>query len=70
MVNAIKIIQENDIQALFLENDTPDKSAKTVAHETGIKIVTGLNVETLPNSSVTYIDFMKKNIQLIVENLR
>ena len=70
LVNAIKIIQENDVQALFLENETPEKTANTVAHETGIKIVTGLNVETLPNSSVTYIDFMKNNIQIIVENLR
>ena len=69
LVNAIKIIQENDIHALFLENETPEKTANTVAHETGIKIVTGLNVETLPDSSVTYIDFMKNNIQLIVENL-
>ena len=69
LVDAIKIIQENDIHALFLENETPEKTANTVAHETGIKIVTGLNVETLPDSSVTYIDFMKNNIQLIVENL-
>ena len=69
LVEAIKIIQENDIHALFLENETPEKTANTVAHETGIKIVTGLNVETLPDSSVTYIDFMKNNIQLIVENL-
>ena len=69
LVEAIKVIQENDIHALFLENETPEKTANTVAHETGIKIVTGLNVETLPDSSVTYIDFMKNNIQLIVENL-
>ena len=69
LVDAIKIIQENDIHALFLENETPEKTANTVAHETGIKIVTGLNVETLPDSSVTYIDFMKNNIQIIVENL-
>ena len=69
LVEAIKIIQENDIHALFLENETPEKTANTVAHETGIKIVTGLNVETLPDSSVTYIDFMKNNIQIIVENL-
>ena len=69
LVEAIKVIQENDIHALFLENETPEKTANTVAHETGIKIVTGLNVETLPDSSVTYIDFMKNNIQIIVENL-
>ena len=69
LVEAIRIIQENNIHALFLENETPEKTANTVAHETGIKIVTGLNVETLPDSSVTYIDFMKNNIQLIVENL-
>ena len=69
LVEAIKVIQETDIHALFLENETPEKTANTVAHETGIKIVTGLNVETLPDSSVTYIDFMKNNIQIIVENL-
>ena len=70
LVNATKLIQENDIQVIFLENDTSNKSAKTVANETGIKVVTGLNVETLSNKSQTYIDFMKNNTQIIVENLQ
>ena len=69
LVRAVNLIQENDIQVIFLENDTPDKSARTVANETGIKVVTGLNVETLSNKSPTYIDFMENNIQVIVENL-
>ena len=56
--------------SLILSADTPDKSAKTVANETGIKVVTGLNVETLSNKSQTYIDFIEKNIKIIVENLQ
>ena len=69
LVNAVELIKENDIQVIFLENDTPDKSVKTVADETGIRIVTGLSVETLSNNSQTYVDFMENNIQVIVENL-
>ena len=69
LVNAVELIKENDIQVIFLENDTPDKSVKTVADETGIRVVTGLSVETLSNNSQTYVDFMENNIQVIVENL-
>jgi len=70
LVNAVKLIKKHDIKVIFLENETPDKSAKTVADETGIKVVSGLGVETLKDKSQNYVTFMKSNIDIIIENLK
>ena len=70
LVNAVKLIKKHDIKIIFLENETPDKSAKTVADETGIKVVSGLGVETLKDKNQNYVTFMKSNIDIIIENLK
>jgi ABC-type Zn uptake system ZnuABC Zn-binding protein ZnuA len=69
LVDAVKFIKKNDVKVIFLENTNADKVVKTVADETGIRIVTGLMVETLTDDGQTYIDFMNKNINIIVSNL-
>ncbi len=68
LASAIRLIRKHDIQVIFLGNDTNGKTSQRIAEETGIRVVTGLNVETL-NPGQSYVDFIKYNINLIVSNL-
>lgn len=68
ITSIINIIRDNDVRVIFLENETSDKSAQVVANETGVKLRSGLMVETLKHNQ-TYVDFMKNNIAIIVSNL-
>ena len=52
-----------------MESETPTKAAEVIAQETGITLVSGLWVETLQEGQ-SYVDFMKSNINIIVENLK
>ena len=45
------------------------KAAEVIADETGAILVSGLWVETLKENQ-SYIDFMKTNIGIIVDNLQ
>ena len=65
----IEEIKEHEIKVLFLESESPTKSAEIIAAETNIKLVSGLWVETLKINQ-SYIDFLKNNVDLIVENLK
>ena len=64
----IDLIKEHDIQVIFLENESSEQFSERVAEETGIKMATGLSVETLTDGQ-TYVDFVNHNIQIIVSNL-
>ena len=70
MVEAIELIKVHGVQVIFLEAETSDATAKIVADESGIEVVSGLRVETLKNQDEDYIDFMKQNIEVIVETLK
>ena len=69
LVNVIETIKENQIKAIFLESESPTQAAEVIADETGAILVSGLWVETL-NENQSYIDFMKTNIGIIVDNLK
>ena len=69
LVKVIEEIKEHEIKVLFLESESPTKSAEIIAAETNIKLVSGLWVETLKINQ-SYIDFLKTNVDLIVENLK
>ena len=69
LVKVIEEIKEHEIKVLFLESESPAKSAEIIAAETNIKLVSGLWVETLKINQ-SYIDFLKTNVDLIVENLK
>ena len=69
LVNVIEEIKEHEIKVLFVESESPTKSAEIIAAETNIKLVSGLWVETLKINQ-SYIDFLKTNVDLIVENLK
>ena len=69
LVEVIEEIKEHEIKVLFMESETPTKAAEVIAQETGITLVSGLWVETLQEGQ-SYVDFMKSNINIIVENLK
>ncbi|MFL2764145.1 MAG: metal ABC transporter substrate-binding protein [Dehalococcoidia bacterium] len=69
LVHVIETIKENQIKAIFLESESPTKAAQVIADETEAIIVSGLWVETLKENQ-SYIDFMKTNIGIIVDNLQ
>ena len=69
LVSAVKFIKAHNVQVIFLEESHADKAVRAGADETGIRVAQGLNVETLADPSQTYVDFIKSNIEVIVENL-
>ena len=69
LVEVIEEIKEHEIKVLFIESESPTKAAEVIAQETGITLVSGLWVETLQEGQ-SYVDFMKSNVNIIVENLK
>ncbi|MQG50739.1 MAG: zinc ABC transporter substrate-binding protein [SAR202 cluster bacterium] len=69
LVEVIEEIKEHEIKVLFMESESPTKAAEVIAQETGITLVSGLWVETLQEGQ-SYVDFMKSNVNIIVENLK
>ena len=69
LVEVIEEIKEHGIKVIFIESESPTQSAEIVAKEANAKLVSGLWVETLKENQ-SYIDFLKTNVSLIVENLK
>ena len=69
LVEVIEEIKEHGIKVIFIESESPTQSAEIVAKEANAKLVSGLWVETLQENQ-SYIDFLKTNVSLIVENLK
>ena len=69
LVEVIEEIKEHKIKVIFLESESPSKSAEIIAKETNASLVSGLWVETLKENQ-SYIDFLTTNVNLIVENLK
>ena len=64
----IEIIKDNNIKVLFVESEASDRFADVISNETEVNVVTGLWVETL-QADESYVDFLRKNVNLIVDNL-
>lgn len=69
LVSVIETIKDNQIKAIFIESESPTKAAEIIAEEANVNLVTGLWVEALKKNQ-SYIDFMKSNVSIIVENLK
>ena len=69
LVKVIEKIKDHEIKVIFIESESPSKSAEIIAKDTGVSLVSGLWVETLKENQ-SYIDFIKTNVELIVENLK
>jgi len=66
--NVIDLIEKNHIEVMFLEAETSSQYTKVIEQETGIKLISGLWVETLQENQ-SYVDWLESNINIIVNNL-
>jgi len=72
MAGLIDQINASGAPAIFLDASDNDTLAQQIADETGVRVVTGLHLESLTDGApaATYIDMMKHNVTLIVEALK
>jgi len=68
LVSAIEAVERNEISVIFLDSRFNDESARRVAEETGINVVSGLEVESL-GSTGSYVNMMMLNVKILVSNL-
>ena len=68
LVFAIKQINDKDIKVIFVDETRSAKASERVSEETGIRVVTGLKVESLTVGQ-TYLDFMENNMNIIFSNI-
>ena len=66
--NAIEIIEKNHIEVMFLEAESLSQYSEVIEQETGIKLVSGLWVETLQENQ-SYLNWLENNVTIIVDNL-
>jgi len=71
MADLIDQIRSSSAPAIFLDASDNESLAEQIADETGVRVVTGLHLESLTEGAptATYIDMMKHNVALIVEAL-
>jgi iron/zinc/copper transport system substrate-binding protein len=72
MKNIIKIIDENQVPALFLETSVNPKTMETISNETGVPIHSKIFTDSLAKKgeeSDTYLKMIKWNIDKVVEGL-
>jgi len=68
LIDAVRLIGDHEVTVILLEREVTSDVALIVADEAGIAVASGLNVEAL-QSGQSYVDFMKKNVDIIVSNL-
>jgi ABC-type Zn uptake system ZnuABC Zn-binding protein ZnuA len=72
MANLIDQIKSSGAPAIFLDASDNESLAKQIADETGVRVVTGLHLESLTDGApaATYVDMMKHNVTLIIDALK
>jgi zinc/manganese transport system substrate-binding protein len=73
MAALIDVIRRDAVPAIFLDISESPNLADQIAQETGVKVVTGLYVETLSapdGPAPTYVDMLKEDTTLIVDALK
>ena len=68
LADVLDVIEDNNVQVMFIEAEAPSVYGETIAQESDIKVVTGLWVETLKENQ-SYTTWLLENVQLIVDNL-
>ena len=69
LVKVIEDIKDHGIKVIFIEAESPTKSAEIIAKDSNARLVSGLWVETLKTNQ-SYLDFLRTNVNLIVTNLK
>ena len=67
LAGVLDVIEDNNVQVMFIEAEAPSVYGETIAQEADIKVVTGLWVETLKENQ-SYTTRLLENVQLIVDN--
>ena len=70
---AIKIVRDSKVKALFTEPQYPAKAAETIASETGAKIYAldpGVTGEADENAADDYLKLMENNLKSLEEALK
>ena len=73
LADLIETINHESVPAVFAEKSHSQRLAKSIAEETGAKLIGGLYTGSLGDAggeAGTYIDLMQYNVQTIVEALR
>lgn len=74
LADAVKLVRERKVKALFAEPQFPDKSAQVVARETGVRVYSLDPVVTGPSDPEeargAYLRAMEKNLEVLQEALR
>ena len=72
IASAVESIKASGAPAIFLGEVENDALAQQIAQETGVRVVTGLHLESLTGGAPapTYIEMMKANVALIVDALQ
>ncbi len=72
IASAVEAIKASGAPAIFLGEVENDSLAQQIAEETGVRVVTGLHLESLTDGAPapTYIDMMKANVTQIVNALQ
>jgi ABC-type Zn uptake system ZnuABC Zn-binding protein ZnuA len=68
--NLIEEIRSTGAPAIFLETGSNPGLAQQVARETGVEVVTDLYTHSLGEGAPTYLDMMRRNVDIVVEALR
>jgi ABC-type Zn uptake system ZnuABC Zn-binding protein ZnuA len=66
----IEDIRSTGAPAIFLETGSNPDLARQVARETGVKVVTDLYTHSLGEGAPTYIEMMRRNVDILVGALR
>jgi ABC-type Zn uptake system ZnuABC Zn-binding protein ZnuA len=73
LASLIGTIKSSGARAIFLDIGENQNLAQQIASETGVKVVTGLYVESISGSAgpaPTYIDMIKYDVTVILEALK
>ena len=66
----IQQIREEGIRAIFLENALPQRLARQISSETGVKIAGKLYADVLGDNILTYAQMMRHNYKALLTALR
>ncbi|MGE5378910.1 MAG: metal ABC transporter substrate-binding protein [Bacteroidota bacterium] len=72
LATLIDEVRSSGAPAIFLDAADNDTFARQIAQETGVKVITGLHLESLTDGppAATYIDMMKDDVTQIVNALK
>lgn len=66
----IREVRKTGIKVIFIETMHDPRLANTIERETGAKAAGELYSDSLPDSSVSYLDYLRHNLSAVLDGLR